>query len=202
MELYELTIHELHEKLKKREVSSVEATQACLDRIEAVEEKVHAFITVTPEEALKAAAEADQRIAAGDMDILTGIPIALKDIFLTKGIRTTCASKILANFIPPYDATAWLKLKERGAVLLGKLNQDEFAMGSSCESEPFRPDPQPLGPGAASPAALPAARPRPSPPGRQSPPSAPTPAAPSASPPPTAAASGSSRPTAGSPATA
>ena len=139
MELYELTIHELHEKLKKREVSSVEATQACLDRIGAVDEKVHAFITVTSEEALKGAAQADLRIAAGDMDILTGIPIALKDIYLTKGILTTCASNILANFIPPYDATSWLKLKERGAVLLGKLNQDEFAMGSSCESSHFGP---------------------------------------------------------------
>ena len=139
MGLYELTIHELHKKLKKREVSSVEATKSCLDRIGAVDEKVRAFITVTTEEALKAAAEADQRIASGDMDILTGIPIALKDIYLTKGIRTTCASKILANFIPPYDATSWLKLKERGAVLLGKLNQDEFAMGSSCESSHFGP---------------------------------------------------------------
>jgi aspartyl-tRNA(Asn)/glutamyl-tRNA(Gln) amidotransferase subunit A len=139
MELYELTIHELHGKLKKREVSSVEATQACLDRIGAVDGKVRAFITITPEEALKGAEEADRRIAAGDMDILTGIPIALKDIFLTKGILTTCASKILANFIPPYDATSWLKLKARGAVLVGKLNQDEFAMGSSCESSHFGP---------------------------------------------------------------
>ncbi|MGD0844491.1 MAG: Asp-tRNA(Asn)/Glu-tRNA(Gln) amidotransferase subunit GatA [Geobacteraceae bacterium] len=139
MELYELTIHELHEKLKKREVSSVEATQSCLDRIGEVEGKVHSFITVTPEEALKGAAEADQRIASGETDILTGIPIALKDIYLTKGILTTCASRILANFIPPYDATSWLKLKERGAVLLGKLNQDEFAMGSSTESSHFGP---------------------------------------------------------------
>jgi aspartyl-tRNA(Asn)/glutamyl-tRNA(Gln) amidotransferase subunit A len=139
MELYELTLHELHGKLKKREVSSVEATKACLDRIGAVEGKVRAFITVTPDEALKSAAEADRRIAAGDIDILTGIPIALKDIFLTKGILTTCASKILANFIPPYDATSWKRLKERGAVLVGKLNQDEFAMGSSCESSHFGP---------------------------------------------------------------
>jgi aspartyl-tRNA(Asn)/glutamyl-tRNA(Gln) amidotransferase subunit A len=137
MELHELTIHELHGKLKKREVSAVEATNAMLARIEAVEPTVNAFITVTPEEALRAAAEADQRIAAGNMDILTGIPLALKDIFLTKGIRTTCGSKILANFIPPYDATSWLKLKERGAVLVGKLNQDEFAMGSSCEGSAF-----------------------------------------------------------------
>lgn len=139
MKIYDLTIHELHDRLKKKEISSVEATQACLDRIEEMDDKVRAFITVTGEEALKSAAEADCRIAAGEMDILTGIPVALKDIFLTKGTRTTCASKILHNFVPPYDATSWLKLKERGAVLLGKLNQDEFAMGSSCESSHFGP---------------------------------------------------------------
>ncbi len=137
MELFDLTIHELHEKLKKKEVSSVEATESCLARIEATDERVNAFISVTAGEALQAAATADQRIARGDIDLLTGIPLALKDIFLTKGVKTTCASKILANFIPPYDATSWLKLKERGAVLLGKLNQDEFAMGSSCESSAF-----------------------------------------------------------------
>jgi aspartyl-tRNA(Asn)/glutamyl-tRNA(Gln) amidotransferase subunit A len=137
MELFELTIHELHERLKKREVSAVEATEAMLARIEAVEPRVNAFITVTREEALQAAAAADQRIAAGDMDVLTGIPLALKDIFLTRGIRTTCASRILENFVPPYDAFSWLKLRERGAVLVGKLNQDEFAMGSSCESSAF-----------------------------------------------------------------
>jgi aspartyl-tRNA(Asn)/glutamyl-tRNA(Gln) amidotransferase subunit A len=139
MELFDLTIQELHERLKKREVSSVEATRACLDRIEAVDPRVRAFITVTREEALASAAEADRRIAEGDADVLTGIPIALKDIFLTRGIRTTCGSRILHNFIPPYDATSWLKLKERGCVLVGKLNQDEFAMGSSCESSHFGP---------------------------------------------------------------
>jgi aspartyl-tRNA(Asn)/glutamyl-tRNA(Gln) amidotransferase subunit A len=137
MELFELTIHELHDKLKKREVSSVETTNALLARIEAVEPKVNAFITVTKEEALKDAEAADQRIAAGNMDTLTGIPLAFKDIFLTKGVRTTCGSRILNNFIPPYDATSVAKLKERGMVLVGKLNQDEFAMGSSTESSYF-----------------------------------------------------------------
>lgn len=134
MELYELTIRELHEKLKSREVSSVEAAKSALKRIESVEDTVKAFITVTPDEALKNAEAADKRIAAGDMDILTGIPVALKDIFLTTGIRTTCGSRILGNFIPPYDSTAVAKLKEKGIVLIGKLNQDEFAMGSSTES--------------------------------------------------------------------
>jgi aspartyl-tRNA(Asn)/glutamyl-tRNA(Gln) amidotransferase subunit A len=143
MELYELTIHELHDKLKRKEVSSVEATKSVLARIEAVDGKVNAFITVTPEEALKSAEEADRRIAAGEMKVLTGIPIALKDIFLTRGVRTTCASRILRNFIPPYDATSWLKLKAQGAVLVGKLNQDEFAMGSSCESSAFGPTKNP-----------------------------------------------------------
>ncbi|GFE56606.1 Asp-tRNA(Asn)/Glu-tRNA(Gln) amidotransferase subunit GatA [Geobacter sp. AOG1] len=137
MELHELTLHELHEKLKRKEVSSVEATNALLARIEATDQKVGAFITVTADEALAAAREADKRIAAGTMDVLTGIPVALKDIFLTKGVKTTCGSKILANFVPPYDATSWERLRERGAVLVGKLNQDEFAMGSSCESSAF-----------------------------------------------------------------
>jgi len=137
MELYELTIHELHRKLKNREVSSVEATRSMLERIGAVEDRVRSFITVTPEEALKNAEAADRRIAKGKIDVLTGIPVALKDIFLTAGIRTTCASRILENFIPPYDSTAVAKLKEKGIVLVGKLNQDEFAMGSSTESSWF-----------------------------------------------------------------
>jgi aspartyl-tRNA(Asn)/glutamyl-tRNA(Gln) amidotransferase subunit A len=146
MELFDLTIHELHDLLKRKEVSSVEATEAFLARIEAVEPRVNAFITVTPEEALKSAEAADQRIAAGKIDLLTGIPVALKDIFLTRGIRTTCASRMLDNFIPPYDATAWAKLQDRGAVLVGKLNQDEFAMGSSCEASAFGPTRNPWDP--------------------------------------------------------
>ena len=137
MEIFELTIHELHQKLKAKELSCVEATRAMLARIESVEERVNAYITVTPEEALLEAEAADRRIAQGGMDILTGIPIGLKDIFITKGIRTTCGSKILENFVPPYDGTAVARLKERGAVILGKLNQDEFAMGSSTESSYF-----------------------------------------------------------------
>ncbi|AJE02033.1 Asp-tRNA(Asn)/Glu-tRNA(Gln) amidotransferase subunit GatA [Geobacter pickeringii] len=139
MELHELTIHELHDRLKKREISSVEATKALLARIEAVEPRVNAYITVTPDEALAAAEAADTRIAAGDVTPLTGIPVALKDIFVTRGVRTTCASKILSNFAPPYDGTAVTKLKEAGAVIVGKLNQDEFAMGSSGESSAFGP---------------------------------------------------------------
>ena len=146
MELYDLTLHELSEKLRRREVSSVEATRAMLKRIEATDGKVNAFITVTPDEALAAAEAADRRIAAGEGDPLTGIPVALKDIFLTEGIRTTCASRILEGFIPPYSATAWEKLKERGVVLVGKLNQDEFAMGSSNESSAFGPTRNPWDP--------------------------------------------------------
>jgi aspartyl-tRNA(Asn)/glutamyl-tRNA(Gln) amidotransferase subunit A len=139
MDLTELTIHELHERLRSGEVSSVEATRAYLARIEATDDQLNAFITVCPEEALAAAEAADRRIAAGTADLLTGIPLALKDIFVTEGIRTTCASKILESFIPPYDGTAVTRLKERGAVILGKLNMDEFAMGSSNENSAFGP---------------------------------------------------------------
>ena len=139
MEIFDLTIHELHDKLKAKEVSSVEATRAMLDRIEAVDGQVNAYITVTPEQALVEAEAADRRIAAGDIAPLTGIPMGLKDIFITKGVRTTCGSRILENFVPPYDGTAVAKLKEQGVVIVGKLNQDEFAMGSSNESSYFGP---------------------------------------------------------------
>ena len=139
MNIFDLTIHELHQALKEKKLSSVEATGAMLSRIEAVDPRVNSFITVATERALADAEAADRRIASGDMNLLTGIPLAIKDIFLTEGIRTTCGSRILDNFIPPYSATSFQKLEERGAVLLGKLNQDEFAMGSSNESSHFGP---------------------------------------------------------------
>ena len=132
-----MTIQQLANSLRTKQISSVEATKDMLARIKAVEPQIGSFITVTTEQALAGAEAADQRIASGDMDLLTGIPLALKDIFLTEGIRTTCGSRILDNFIPPYSATSWEKLRDRGAVLLGKLNQDEFAMGSSNESSAF-----------------------------------------------------------------
>ncbi|MDA8412283.1 MAG: Asp-tRNA(Asn)/Glu-tRNA(Gln) amidotransferase subunit GatA [Desulfobacteraceae bacterium] len=137
MDILDQSIHELHQRLKSKEISSVETARAMLARIESVEPQIGSFITVTPEQALADAEAADRRIAAGQMDVLTGIPLALKDIFLTEGIRTTCGSRILDNFVPPYSATSWEKLKERGVVLLGKLNQDEFAMGSSNESSAY-----------------------------------------------------------------
>jgi aspartyl-tRNA(Asn)/glutamyl-tRNA(Gln) amidotransferase subunit A len=115
------------------------ATRACLERIAATDPQLNAFITVCAEQALTAAAAADRRLADGNGAPLTGIPLALKDIFVTEGVRTTCASKILENFIPPYDGTAVARLKERGAVILGKLNMDEFAMGSSNENSAFGP---------------------------------------------------------------
>jgi len=134
MQLTDLGIADLQQKLRSREISSVELTRAYLERIAATDASINAFITVCDKEALAAAEEADRQIAAGNPESLTGIPIALKDIFLVEGIRTTCASKILDNFVAPYDATSVVNLKNKGAVLIGKLNMDEFAMGSSNEN--------------------------------------------------------------------
>ena len=139
MELTNLTVSELSEKLKKKEVSSKELTSLYLRRMEEVDEKIHAYITVCRDSAVKEAEAADKRIKEGDATPLTGVPIAIKDIFCTKDVRTTCASRILENFVPPYDATVVRKLKEAGAVILGKLNMDEFAMGSSTENSAFFP---------------------------------------------------------------
>ena len=137
MQLTELTIHQLHDLLREGKTSAQEVTRAFLDRIAATDERINAFISVCEQEALQQAADADARIKAGDGAPLTGIPLALKDIFVTEGLRTTCASRILDNFVPPYNGTAVAKLKEQGAVILGKLNMDEFAMGSSNENSAF-----------------------------------------------------------------
>ena len=137
--LCQLTIHEAHELLKQRKISSVELTKSTLDRIAEIESKVHACVTITADIALREAKEADKHIASGDIAWLTGIPTLIKDVICTKGIRTTCSSKILENFIPPYDATVIEKLKAQKAIIIGKTNMDEFAMGSSTEHSAFFP---------------------------------------------------------------
>ncbi|NOY13847.1 MAG: Asp-tRNA(Asn)/Glu-tRNA(Gln) amidotransferase subunit GatA [Deltaproteobacteria bacterium] len=134
MDLTDLTMTQLREKLLAGEISSVELTRSFLARITRTDERINAFITVCEEEALTAAVAADKRLAAGDIAALTGIPLAVKDIFNTLDVRTTCGSKILDNYISPYDATAVARLREQGAVMIGKLNMDEFAMGSSSEN--------------------------------------------------------------------
>jgi len=146
MEIINLTLHELGAKLKARELSAEEATRAYLARIAASDERLNLYLTVAEEAALTMARAADQRLAAGEAAPLTGIPLALKDIFVTRGMRTTCASKILANYLPPYDGTAVARLREQGAVFLGKLNMDEFAMGSSNENSAFGPARNPWNP--------------------------------------------------------
>jgi aspartyl-tRNA(Asn)/glutamyl-tRNA(Gln) amidotransferase subunit A len=129
-----LTIHEAYKLLKSRQLSSVELTKAYLERVQQVEPKVHAFVTVTEKLALEQAERADGQLASGKATPLTGIPALIKDVICTKGVRTTCSSKMLENFVPPYDATVVEKLNEAGAVIIGKSNMDEFAMGSSTEN--------------------------------------------------------------------
>jgi len=138
MELFNSTIHDLHDMLKKGETTARAVTDSVLGRIKAVDGKVKAYITVTEEKARRQAEEADKQIKAGNMSSpLLGIPIAVKDNMCTDGIKTTCASKILENFVPPYDATVVQNLKQAGYVLCGKPNMDEFAMGSSTENSGF-----------------------------------------------------------------
>jgi aspartyl-tRNA(Asn)/glutamyl-tRNA(Gln) amidotransferase subunit A len=139
-ELCKLTIHEAGELLRQRKISSVELTQAHLDRIREVEDKVKAFTLVTDDLALEQARAADRRLASGEqLSPLTGIPIAIKDVISTKGITTTCSSRMLENFKPPYDAAVMERLHEAGIVMVGKTNMDEFAMGSSTEYSAFFP---------------------------------------------------------------
>jgi len=137
IEVKSLTVVEAGKLLRRKEVSSVELIRAYLDRIEAVDPKIQALMTLTDELALEQAKEADVAISRGEAHALTGIPVVLKDVLCTKGIRTTCSSKMLENFIPPFDAAVVERLRDRGAVIVGKTNMDEFAMGSSTENSAY-----------------------------------------------------------------
>ena len=140
MPITDMTACELAAALTEKRLSSREATAAYLDRIAALDKEINSYITVTPEQAMKDAEASDKRRAEGRaLSPLDGVPMALKDVICSKGVRTTAASKILYNFVPPYDATCWSRLKAGGAVLLGKVNMDEFAMGSSTETSAFGP---------------------------------------------------------------
>ncbi len=138
-ELNWLSIQDAHAQLASRQISSVELTKACLDRIDAVEDRVQSFLTLTPEIALAQAKKADRMLAAGEGGPLTGVPVQIKDVMCTEGVLTTCASRMLENYVPVYSATAVELLIGQGAVMLGKGNMDEFAMGSSCENSAFHP---------------------------------------------------------------
>ena len=144
--MLEKTVAELSKALHLREVSSVELTRAYLEKIATVNNKLNTYITVCDEIAITQAEKADHRIASGDQNPLIGIPLAHKDIFCTKGIKTTCGSKMLENFVSPYDATIVTKLNKAGMVTLGKTNMDEFAMGSSNETSYFGPVKNPWDP--------------------------------------------------------
>src|ERR1700704_2571761 len=140
------TLTQLAAGLRARKFSSVELVRACLARIDASQAALNAFISVTREQALADAAAADRALTAGSGGALTGVPIAHKDIFCTQGVRTTCGSRILDNFVSPYDATVVAKLRGAGAIMLGKTNMDEFAMGSSSETSFYGPVRNPWNP--------------------------------------------------------
>lgn len=135
--MHQATLTQARDKLRKKEISSVELTKAYFKRIEAVDSKVGAYLHLTHDKALEQAKEADRKIKAGEDAPLLGLPLAIKDLICMQGVKTTCASRILENFVAPYDATVMKKLKEAGAVILGKVNMDEFAMGSSNENSAF-----------------------------------------------------------------
>jgi aspartyl-tRNA(Asn)/glutamyl-tRNA(Gln) amidotransferase subunit A len=138
MKLHELSIQQAHGLLKNKEISSRDLTRAIFNRIDAFEPKIDAFITISKEIAMQQAGEADDLIAKGKCAPLTGIPLGVKDLICMRNLPTTCGSRILENFIPPYDATVIKKLRQSGAVIVGKLNMDEFAMGSSTEHSGFK----------------------------------------------------------------
>ena len=162
MKVHDLTIRELHDRLRRGDLTSTELTQALFDRIEDTDGKIGAYLTVCRDRGMAEARAADARLANGDASSkLLGIPFALKDVLLTDGVPTTCASRMLQGFTPPFDATAVRRLKEAGAVLLGKTNMDEFAMGSSTENSgfsvtrnPWNPDRVPGGSSGGSAAAV------------------------------------------------
>lgn len=147
MALCDMTTHQLVKLLHEKEISAVELTKSVLERIDEKEGTINAYITVCREQALKDAAAADSRLARGDTDsALIGIPVAIKDIICAQGIETTCGSRILENYIPPYDATVVRNLKNAGAVLIGKTNLDEFGMGSSTEKSAHGESRNPINP--------------------------------------------------------
>lgn len=138
-DLWRLTAHEAHEMLRSREFTSVELTESVLARLRDVEPAVHAFITVTADLALEQAREADTRLASGNATPLTGVPVGVKDLIVTRGVQTTAGSRILQGFMPAYSSHVYEQLRRAGAVMVGKTNMDEFAMGSSTEHSAFGP---------------------------------------------------------------
>lgn len=139
LNLYDLTLHEVHDRIIKKDISVKDLLDSIYSRIEDVEDKINSYITLTKEKAYKEAEEIDRKIAEGEsISDLAGIPMAVKDNICTKGIRTTCGSKMLENFVPPYDGEAYERLKKAGAIMVGKTNMDEFAMGSSTESSYYK----------------------------------------------------------------
>jgi aspartyl-tRNA(Asn)/glutamyl-tRNA(Gln) amidotransferase subunit A len=141
--LHDLTVTEAADLLRRREASSVDLTRSAFERITAVDGRINAFLTLTEEQAMEQARAADKRLARGEAGPLTGIPAAIKDVICTRGVETTCGSKILKGFVPPYDAYVIERLNEAGFVMLGKTNMDEFAMGSSGENSAYGPTANP-----------------------------------------------------------
>ena len=139
MELYSLTVSEIARKIKEKEITIKEVLDSVYNRIENVEEKVSAYVTLTKEQAYNRATKLQERLDNGeDIGIMGGVPIAIKDNICTNGIKTTCSSKMLENFVPFYDATVIEKLENAGAIIIGKTNMDEFAMGSSTENSAIK----------------------------------------------------------------